>query len=333
MITVKDYNILTPVWKLVRNVYVKEGDLGGGAWRTAKEVHIKNGDLGGGSFIKVYNNNVPPSVNQNHQHWHHALDPNFTVVDANSGGSLSSNLYYTFWSTGNTGSYLISGGSARININQIDTISTSESRSIFCNFTNGSDQVVTFNTNDLDPFVRTGINNSSYLWNISAATYTQSNTVIPSNGKINSNIFRISKPAIKSGTGIIPTISRTYPSNYYGLTRMISNYELAVSPGQTYSISTSCISGLTDANTRWGINVYTSNISGQAVPFGTNSIPFESPTYGGFTAQTYSFTIPSGHSYLRVGLFVVYNNTTIGTAKASTPQWARFDYLGVRRTS
>lgn len=357
MLTIKDYYILVPVWKLIKSLYVKDGALGAGSWRTVKEVYVKDGALGGGVWRKVYNNNVVPSVGQGHQYWAYALDPQFSVNDQTSGDGLASDLYYTFWSNGNSGTYSISGGTARININNIDTTYTAgtaayydyttETRSIFCNFAINSQTVVTFNTADLNPYARTGADGVDYAWSISAAGYTQSGTNINRYGNpLNANQFTINKNAINNGTGIVPTISRTYPSVYHpatsgyyshsGYTRMISNYEVAVSAGQVYRISVAPTATGTvgsTAGTGWGMNAYTSGTSGQAAPFGTGSTAFESTTWTNTTARTFDVTIPAGHSYLRVGIFISHNSTTSTNSPPATPQYQRFDYLTIERVS
>lgn len=351
MLTIRDYFILNPVWKLIKQLSVKDGALGGGSWRTVKEVYIKDGGLGGGAFRKIYNNNVSGAVGSQHPFWRFALDPDFSVNDQTSGDGLASDLYYTFWSNGNSGTYSISGGTARININNIDTTFvpasynyTTETRSIFCNFAIGSQTVVTFNTADLNPYARTGADGVDYAWSISAPGYTQSGTNINRYGNpLNANQFTINKNAINNGTGIVPTISRTYPSSlnaahysHSGYTRMISNYELAVSPGQVYRIGSDPTATGTvgsTAGTGWGMNAYTSGTSGQAVPFGSGSTAFESTTWTDGTARTFDVTIPSGHSYLRVGIFISHNSTTSTNTPPATPQFQRFDYLTVSRVS
>lgn len=351
MITIRDFYILNPVWKMAKSLSVKDGALGSGVWRTVKEAYVKDGALGTGSWRKVYNYNVAPSVGSNHLYWQYALDSEFSVNDQTSGDGLASDLYFTFWSNGNSGTYSISGGTARININNIDTTYTpasynytTETRSIFCNFVNGSNIVTTFNSSDLNPYSRTGADGNTYAWSISAPGYTQANTNINRVGNpINATQFTMNKNAVGTGNGIIPTISRTYPSSlnaaYYshsGYTRMISNYELAVSPGQVYRIesdpTTTGTVGST-AGTGWGMNAYTSGTSGQAVPFGTGSTAFESTTWTDTAARTFNITIPAGHSYLRVGIFISHNSTTSTNTPPSTPQYQRFDYLRVSRVS
>lgn len=351
MITIRDFYILNPAWKLNKEVYVKDGAVGSGSWRTAKEIYVKDGAVGGGSWRKVYNYNNPGSTGVQHPFWEYGLDSQFSVNDQTSGDGLASDLYYTFWSNGNSGTYSIGSGTARININQIDTTYnaggytyTTETRSIFCNFTNGSNVVTTFNSSDLNPYSRTGADGNTYAWSIDAPTYTQASTNINRVGNpLNSTQFTMNKNAIKSGTGIIPTISRTYPSSYTapsyshsGYCRMISNYELKVSAGQVYRIgsdptTTGNVGSTT--GTGWGMNAYTSGTAGQAAPFGTGSTAFESTTWFDTAARTFDVTIPAGHSWLRVGLFISHNSTTATNSPPATPQYQRFEYLTVTRIS
>lgn len=358
MLIKRNFEGLEPAWKLIKRLSVKQGPEGSGSFKTIKKVYIKTMINGTASFVQVFNNNDFGNVNQQHPFWEHALDSEFKVQDSTNGtlnNGISSALYDTFWSTGSppNGSYLISDNSARININTINTtytpqsggdaIYTSESRNIFCNFISGSRVVTTFVSADLNPYNRVDVDGVSVRWNISAPGFTQANTTINLVNPLNSTQFEINRNAQATGTAIIPTITRTYKSGYtpitpayysfYGLCRMISKYELNVSPGQIYEISTSCISGTINANTRWGINAYTSSISGNAQPFAEGSAQFQSSTYGAQSDQAYSITIPSGHYYLRVGLFVEHNSTSSTNSPPATPQWGRFNYLRVTRTS
>ena len=122
MITIRDYFILNPVWKLIKQLSVKDGALGGGSFRSIKEVYVKDGGVGGGSFRKVYNNNVSGATGSQHPFWRFSLDSDFSVNDQTSGDGLASDLYYTFWSNGNSGTYSIASGTARININNMISI-------------------------------------------------------------------------------------------------------------------------------------------------------------------------------------------------------------------
>jgi hypothetical protein len=81
------------------------------------------------------------------------------------------------------------------------------------------------------------------------------------------------------------------------------------------------------------MNAYTSGTAGQAAPFGTGSTAFESTTWFDGTARTFDVTIPSGHQWLRVGIFLSHNSTTSTNSPPSTPQFQRFDYLTVTRIS
>lgn len=349
MITTRDFFGLYPTWVIAKQVYIKNS----GVWKPVKQAYIKNG----GVWKQVYNYNYFGSTSQQHPYWQYALDSEFRVNDQTSGDGLASDLYYTYWSNSNLGSYGISGGTARINVDIETTYHpevttpgyyeyTNETRSIFCNFTNGSLIVQTFNSNDLNPYTVTGADGNTYRWDIAAFGYTQGGTQIAY--QWSGTEFVITKTAKADGTGIVPSISRTYPSNYVppvtvpeywthsGYTRMISNYELYVQPGQTYRISsdptTTGTLGST-TGTGWGMNAYTSGTSGQAVPFGTGSTPFESTTWTDRTARTFDVTIPSGHFYLRVGIFMSHNSTTSTNSPPADPQYNRFDYLRVTRIS
>lgn len=365
MITIRDYFILNPAWKLIKQLSVKDGALGVGSWRTVKEVHIKDGGLGGGAFRKVYNNNVSGAVGSQHPFWRFALDSDFSVNDQTSGDGLASDLYYTFWSNANhSGTYSISGGTARININNIDTTYTAgtagyynyitETGSMFCNFTNGVNTAVTFNGSPPAPIDRIGADGQTYRWEmLNTGPPNPINTVgnptriqsvannTPSSGLAT---ITMSRNAVANVNGYTVNLTRTYPSSYVpptsgyythsGYTRMISNYELAVSPGQVYRIgSDPTATGTLGGGTGWGMNAYTSGTSGQAVPFVSGSTPFESTTWTDGTARTFDVTIPSGHSYLRVGIFISHNSTTSTNSPPATPQFQRFDYLTVSRVS
>lgn len=347
MITIRDYFVLVPVWKIAKTVHIKYNN----AWTPVQQVWVKSG----ANFNKVYNQNVAPAAGNPHQYWKHTLDPEFVVLDnvSSGGDGLASDLFFTFWSTANGGTYSIGTGSLRININNIDTtyvpptagyyVNSTESKQLFCNFTSGSRNVVTFNTADLNPYSRTGADGNEYAWSITAAGYVPAGTNVNRlNNPIDAFNFTINAQATATGTGVVASFSRTYPSSYVpptsayyshgGYCRAISNYELAVSGGQTYRISVGPVNtGDIGTKASWGMNAYTSSTAGQAVPFGTNSTAFESSTYSNATARTFDVTIPSGHTWFRPGIFISHNSTTSTNSPPATPIWCRFDYLRVER--
>jgi hypothetical protein len=363
MITIRDYFILNPVWKLIKQLSVKDGALGGGSFRSIKEVYVKDGGVGGGSFRKVYNNNVSGATGSQHPFWRFSLDSDFSVNDQTSGDGLASDLYYTFWSNGNSGTYSIASGTARININNIDTTFTAgadgyyvystDTGAMFCNFTNGSSTAITFNGSPPAPVDRTGADGQTYRWDmlntgapnpIRTGTATRIQSVVNNTPSSGLATITMSRTAQATVNGYTVNLTRTYPSSYVpptsgyyshsGYTRMISNYELAVSPGQVYRIgSDPTATGTLGGGTGWGMNAYTSGTSGQAVPFGSGSTAFESTTWTDGTDRTFDITIPGGHSYLRVGIFISHNSTTSTNSPPTTPQFQRFDYLTVNRIS
>jgi len=351
MIAARSFFIFVPTWNLSKQVFIENNN----TWAPVKRAFIKSG----GAWNQVYSENTFGSVGSQHPYWQYSLDSEFRVNDNNQNDGLATDLFYTFWSTNNSGTYAINQGSARVNINDVTRTVipgspgtpgsynyTTETRSIFCNFTNGSNSVVTFSNPGVSPVNRTGVDGVSVPWNIQAFGYTRSGTTIQSIASDNGTVqtFIMSRTAQATDSGITANLSRTYASsynpptdptpdqyNYYGICRMLSNYELRVSGGQTYRLSTSVVGGNVGGNNRWGINAYTSNTSGQAAPFGSGSQSFQSSTYGSESAQTFDVTIPSGHLYLRVGTFVEYNATSETDSPPSLPRWARFDYLRVSR--
>ena len=360
MITIRDFFVLNPVWKLNKEIYVKDGAIGGGSWRTAKEVYVKDGAIGGGSWRKVYNYNNPGSTGSQHPFWQYGLDSQFSVNDQTSGNGLASDFYYTFWSNGNSGTYSIGSGTARININQIDTTYTpgtagyytytTENSSMFANFTANSDTAITFSGSPPTPYERTGADGATVRWDvintgppnpIRSGNPTRIQSVTPSGG---TNILTLSRSASVTVNGYTAGLTRTYASSYTpptsdsyshsGYCRMISNYELKVTAGQVYQISVDpTATGNVGGGTGWGMNAYTSGTSGQAAPFGSGSEPFESTTWFDKTARTFNVTIPSGHSWLRVGIFISHNSTTSTNSPPATPIFQRFDSFRVTRIS
>lgn len=353
MITIRNFFGLNPVWTLTKDVYIKRTESGAAVWKPIKQAYVK----ANGVWNQIYSQNAVGSFNNQHPYWQYTLDSEFRVNDSTTADALSTSLFNTFWSTSNTGTYVINGGTARVNLNNVTRTVipgsaevpgfytyTPESRSIFCNFTNASNSVVTFSDPGVRPINRNGVDGVSVPWNIQAFGYTRSGSTIESlvsdNGTIQT--FTISRNAQQTGSGITTNLSRTYASsytppvpatptqyNYYGVSRMLSNYELRVSTGQGYRISTSVTTGNVETNTRWGMVVYTSPNSGQAQPFGTGSQVFQSPTYGNNTAQTFDMNVPNGHLYMRVGVFVEYDLTSTTDTAPTLPRWARFDYIRV----
>jgi hypothetical protein len=361
MITARNFFIFVPTWNLTKQLFIENNN----TWAPVKRAFVKSG----GAWNQVYSENTFSTVGSQHPYWQYTLDSEFRVNDNNQNDGLATDLFNVFWSTSNTGTYAINQGSARVNLNSISTTFvpevpgtpetpgfynfTTESRSIFCNFTPNSAQAVTFSSPGVLPINRSGVDGTNNIkWSIRAFGFTRSGTEISSlvsdDGTVQTfNMSQTAQNFSGNGTGITTTIDRTYASSFtpgtpatpatpayyshYGIARMLSNYELIVSGGQTYRLSTSAISGTIDANTRWGLVAYTSTTSGQAQPFGSNAQVFQSPTYGTNSAQTFSFSIPSGHPYLRVGIFIEHNSTTSNNNPPSTPQWGRFDYLRVNR--
>lgn len=355
MITTRNFFILTPTWTLVKDLYIENNN----TWAPVKQAYIKRN----GIWNQIYAENAATPSPIQHPYWQYTLDSEFRVNDNNQNDGLATDLFYTFWSTGNSGTYAINQGSARININSIDTTFTpavpptdpvtnftTETRSIFCNFTANSSTVVTFSDPGVSPVTRTGVDGVSVPWNIQAFGYTRSGTTITgiSSTTPPTQTFTMSQTAQNfspsPANGITANLSRTYASSitpgtpgspafytHYGITRMLSNYELKVTGNQNYRLSTSAFGGTISSTTRWGLNAYTSPNAGQANPFGTGAVAFQSPTYGGNTAQTFDINVPSGHQWLRVGIFMEHNSTTSTNSPPSVPQWGRFDYLRVTR--
>lgn len=330
MITKRFVSGLNPVWTLCKDVYVKDAT----QFRKIKKAYVKKD----GVFQQVYAENTPPAVGEPHGFWKYGLNSEFSVNDNTSNPvGISSPLFFTFWSTG--GNYIIStvdGGSVRVNINTINTTQANifESRGIFCNFTQGSRVVTTSVASALDPYNRVGRDGLSYRWNISAPGYTQADTTINLINPLNSTQFEINKNAQANGTTIAPTINRTYPGYLHdGYTRMISEYELSVSPGQVYAISAECTSiTSSNLNTQWNMEAYTSPFAGQAGPFGASATSHPSLQYTDLSTQTHSVTVPPLHTKLRIGLTVAHTSGTPTNTPPSTPQWARFNFLRINRT-
>lgn len=134
----------------------------------------------------------------------------------------------------------------------------------------------------------------------------------------------------------INTINTTQANPGYfhdGYTRMISEYELSVSPGQVYAISAECTSiTSSNLNTKWNMEAYTSPFAGQAGPFGASATSHPSLQYTNLSTQTHSVTIPPLHTKLRIGLTVAHTSRTPTNTPPSTPQWARFNFLRINRT-
>lgn len=353
MITLRDFFIFLPTWVLAKEAYIKRTISGTPTWVPIKQAYIKKN----GVWNQVYSQNLVGSFNNQHPYWQYTLDSEFRVNDSTTENALSTSLFNTFWSTNNTGTYVINGGTARVNLNNTTRTVipgspgtpgsynyTTETRSIFCNFTNGSNSVVTFSNPGVSPVNRTGVDGVSVPWNIQAFGYTRSGSTIQSITSDNGTVqtFTMSRNAQATDNGIAANLSRTYASsynpptdptpdqyNYYGISRMLSNYELKVSTGQTYNISTSVTTGNVGTNTRWGIVAYTSPNAGQARPLGSGSVEHISSTYGNNTAQSLNMAVPSGHNYMTVGVFVQYNLTSESDTAPTFPRWARFDYIRV----
>jgi hypothetical protein len=357
MITLRDFFIFSPIWALAKEAYIKRTISGTPTWVPIKQAYIKKNN----AWNQIYSQNAVGSFNTQHPYWQYTLDSEFRVNDSTTADALSTSLFNTFWSTANTGTYVINGGTARVNLNNVTRTVipgtaevpgfynfTTESRSIFCNFTPNSAQAVTFSSPGVLPINRSGVDGATNIkWSIRAFGFTRSGTQISSLASDNGTVqtFNMSQTAQNfsgNGNGITTTIDRTYASsytppvpatptqyNYYGISRMLSNYELRVSTGQTYNISTSVTTGNVGTNTRWGIVVYTSPNAGQAQPFGTGSQTFQSPTYGNNTAQSFNMAVPNGHLYMRVGVFVEYDLTSTTDTAPTLPRWARFDYIRV----
>lgn len=357
MIAARSFFIFNPNWVLTKQLFIENNN----TWAPVKGAYIKTN----GVWNQVYAENAAGSISSQHPYWQYTLDSEFRVNDNNQNDGLGTDLFYTFWSTGNSGTYAVNQGSARININSIDTnyvppvpgtpevpgyyVYTTETRSIFCNFTENSNSVVTFPNPGVSPVNRTGVDGETVPWTIQAFGYTRSGTTITGITSDDGTIqtFSMSRTAQTTATGITANLSRTYATSYvppqpetpetpgyythYGITRMLSNYELKVTGAQNYRLSTSAFGGTISSTTRWGLNAYTSPNAGQANPFGTGAVAFQSSTYGGNTAQTFDINVPSGHQWLRVGIFMEHNSTTSTNSPPSVPQWGRFDYLRVTR--
>ena len=362
MITTRSFFILNPTWVLVKDLSIKRIVSGTPTWRPVKQAYIKRF----GVWNQVYSENVAPGSSfQQHPYWQYTLDSEFRVNDNNQNDGLATDLFYTFWSTSNAGTYAISLGTARININSIDTNFvaavpatdpvtnfTTETNAMFCNFTSGINTAITFNGSPPLPIDRIGVDGQTYRWQmlntgspnpIPTGNPTRIQAVSNNNPSPGLATITMSRNAAANVNGYTANLTRTYASSitpgtpgtpayytHYGITRMLSNYELRVSGGQTYRISSQATSGV-DSNTRWGINAYTSPNAGQAAPFGTGSQPFQSPTYGTQSSQTFDITVPSGHIHLRVGIFIEHNSSTSTNSPPAIPLFGRFEHLRVVR--
>ena len=296
MITTRSFFIFNPNWVLVKDLYIKDGPVGSGSWKPVKQGYIKKF----GVWNQVYAENAAGSISSQHPYWQYTLDSEFRVNDNNQNDGLGTDLFYTFWSTGNTGTYAVNQGSARININSIDTTFTpavpatdpvtnftTETSSMFCNFTNGTNTAITFNGSPPLPIDRIGADGQTYRWQmlntgtpnpIPTGNPTRIQAVANNSPSSGLATITMSRNAVATVNGYTVNLTRTYASSitpgnpatpafytHYGITRMLSNYELKVTGNQNYRISTSAFSGTISSNTRWGLNAYTSPNSGQQI--------------------------------------------------------------------
>lgn len=228
------------ILKIPKDLFIKNGSTN---IDRVKELWIQDN----GTLRRIYGGNIT-NYTGDHPYWRYSLNSEFRLSD----GLVP--CWNTFFSTNNAGGYSLStGGSGTIQV-QIPLAAmtqtevpgsaggyeyTTETRSIFCNYTAGTRNVITFNTGDLEPYGRTGVDGVTYRWNISDPGYLQSGSTINLVNPTSSIQFQINRNALLDGNGRIPSISRTYPSavipptegytQYVGYCVLQSNYEIRIS--------------------------------------------------------------------------------------------------------
>lgn len=308
-----------------------------------------------GTLRYIYGGNIT-NYTGNHPYWTNSLNSDFEEQD----GAVP--CWNTFWSQNNAGTYLIgptNNGRATVQIPLAATTSTfipgtpgsdgyyiysTETRNIFCNFTDGDDDVVTFSPG-VSPRRVTGVDGIAVPWTINASGYTRTNPsptveeVVSDNGTV--QVFRMSRTARDDGTGIVATLSRTYASEYVppvaasegytqytGYCTFQSNYELRISQNTSYSITARCVGGSTN-NTTWKIGCLTGTSDGGAQFFSPGSFAFETQAYTTTDGdRTLTFTSPTGASrarpYIRIDYDSGTDNATGTLPKQFSFEWVRF---------
>jgi hypothetical protein len=322
--------------KIPRDMFINDS----GTLKRVRELWVNDN----GTLRYVYGGNVT-NYTGNHPYWERSLNSDFNEND----GAVP--CWNTFWSSGgSSGTYEINNNndgraSVQIPLGAIETEIfppapgfyefTTETRGIFCNFTSGNRTVQTFNSADLNPYNRVGADGVSYRWNISAPGITQSDTTINLINPLSPTTFEINRQPVASGTGIVPSISRTYPSSfvpattgytrYFGFTTLQSNYEIRISQNTSYTMTINCVGGTT-INTNWKFGCLTGTSQGMANFFTAGSQIFQSTNYTSLGQFTFSFTSPSGALFARPFIRVDYDSGDSDTL-ASLPRQYSFDWI------
>lgn len=310
-----------------RDIWTKNGS---GNLVRVREIWTKSG----GSLVQVYGGNVT-NYTGDHPYWTYSLNSDFDEND----GLLP--CWNTFWSMNNAGGYTLGPSNnnratitiplAAIATQQVPASSgyyvyTTDSVDLLCNTTQGTPQVVTKNTDALQPLYRQGVDGTANIrWRMSGPFINTIGNPTYINSIDSATQFTMSRNATVNGSSQNATASRTWASSYvpptsgytryYGYTTFQSNYELRISENTSYTVTVNCTGGTT-ARTSYTFGAITGTSQGGANFFTPGAVVWGSPAYNSTGTFTYTFTSPAGATRARPWIRVDYDSGSTGTLDA-----------------